>query len=1414
MAKQSIRKDSKLTVKKSSESKEKSGLQSTKKIVSPNALQRLLEIQPEILSIGPGKRSKDVFSSIAEAANSLLAGSFCVVIPYDHGSDRFLVEDAATSASVKAREYKWQVPRPTGASRTALKDGELIIEDYNDLKYIKRYSFLETAISSKGERLGAFQDVAPTRASLGIRLEAGDEYYGVLFVNYSQPHKFTNSKIEIAKVFASQAAIAIRNARLYGRYRALIDSAESFTALHSAQNPVDVLKRIIHVVHEVLRSDLTVVFPYDHKNDIFAMERLVVVGENVDGYEFVVPRADGGTRKILRENKIIHHNLDEAPIEWKNLFGSGPFVQHFGIGAVAGVSLRVGDELVGVLYSNYKNRHKFDQAELDLIYAFANQVALVLFNTSVFEREQKARMLAETLSESASDLLQAPTLVDALNKTLALVKNVVPYDGALLMLAEGTRLISKAAIGFEKQADVLKFTLDPAEDIIFKEHGDATKPTYISDAQKDPRWKPVPTVDWVRGWLGVRLFSKIGDIIGEIGLYSRQEGFYNQEHANDLLSFSNQVALAIESARYLEQLKTISKIQGQILEQSADLDRVLETILVEALKLVNASIGQVLLLDESKTYLIISASTSTIDKERLLDINDCITGLVVKDKEHRPVIVSNVTIEEPYKFLYKEPEDDPAKSELAVPLMRGGEIIGVLNVESKAIGAFSEYHVSLLTAVANVTTSAIYTAESVVRNLNLIERTQEIILQENFDLKKVFHNIASAARETANSTTGELWLLKGKEVLENAAIVPDTYKAIERLKVNDSINGQAIISRVPILVNDTDEKEYLYKPASGIKMSSELSVPLIIEGEPIGTINVESEKKNAFTRNNVILLEALAEQAAIAIRAARSQQEQTTIANIQQEFLRAAFDLDKVFDLILKGALNLIGAKLGQLLIISSETEMEIRATTYGPDKGQLVKIHDSITGLAVLGKESISIDDVRDEPRYKPMLGMDSLRSELAVPLLVEDTVIGVVNVESEEIGAFTHNNRLVLENLARQAALSMRLAQSFAETESLSKIQESILSGNLTVEEASNKILLQAQRLINAETGQVLLLENDSLRISASTNPGDIGTVVPVKDSVSGMAVIDSIPVNVQDITIEEPYKTLYKRFLGPDMHSELVVPLRIGNKIYGVLNAESPRIGAFKQHHLDILSTLAGQAAIAFRTVEELELRKRASEADKMLSAGQIVHKLAGRSGAIRGWIEIIKDEQSELLQNNETFATAINDIEFKAGEILKLVDELKQRASEQFKSLEIPPLIDLALDKLYKSEEFRKFGGKIKIEKKIPYQLPQIRANSTLAEVFLNLLTNPVKAMPNGGYIEILSKVESEWVLISIKDNGPGIPAEMHDMIFDSKFSGAGQSGHGLGLWWSRAYVRALGGDILLDSNRGQGACFIVKLPVTS
>jgi signal transduction histidine kinase len=111
----------------------------------------------------------------------------------------------------------------------------------------------------------------------------------------------------------------------------------------------------------------------------------------------------------------------------------------------------------------------------------------------------------------------------------------------------------------------------------------------------------------------------------------------------------------------------------------------------------------------------------------------------------------------------------------------------------------------------------------------------------------------------------------------------------------------------------------------------------------------------------------------------------------------------------------------------------------------------------------------------------------------------------------------------------------------------------------------------------------------------------------------------------------------------------------------------------------------------------------------------------------------------------------------------------------------------------------------------YSLPRVLASRKLEDVFYNLITNAVEAMPEEGTLEIAVGVKGPgWVDVSVRDTGRGIPQYLLTELFTPSFTTKEVAGHGLGLWWSKALVEKCGGSIEVQSEVGKGSCFTVRL----
>jgi GAF domain-containing protein len=845
------------------------------------ALDRLLALQEPILGVAPSTQVDDVLKVIADEAYKVLNGNFCAVQPYNQRSDKFLIKQfiarGESRLNPKLEGFAWTMPRqnPPGIARTVLnkEDGLLKLQDYQ--KDAKDYPFLTTS-------LGAFRDITEVQASLGIRLNVGDEKVGVLFINYPKPHQFSNDEIQTAKLFAVQAAIAIRNVRLYTRLRSLIDITQSLSVLTRDRGPKEALDKIVKAANQVISADLSVVFSYDETARKFLMSQLAAAGEGAYSYEWKYPRDDGGTLRILNQNNpILITDLQKAQGKLR-VFKTGPFEKFFGIRSLAGIPLKVGDERVGVLYINYKNLHSFSDDENDLMDAFANSAAIILHNTRLYTSAQKASELADTLRDASAILIKPIDLETSLNLILEQLERVIEYDGAILMLRENDRLVSKAVRKFEYPEKVKKFSLDVTNDIVFSEMGNKIKPVIIDDVIPEielGRWIPVPTVNWVHGWIGIPLVLR-GEIIGQIGLFKREKNFYTREHGEIVLSFANQAALAIEKAQLLSRLNDrltstqkelvhlimlIREVDEWIIDRHGKKTELVEFALEKFLQMFKYEAAWILLVEGRQLLVAACDPQHAVLKGSHISLDHSISGIVVK--ENRSIKINSLDLEQPNIRKYYQPvTEGKMLSELAVPMAVGDRVIGVINLESSNRDAFSDDDQVLLEYLARHLGVAIKAAEEMRERESLLNMV--IDFSGSFDEDTTAKLILSKALTMVGGQFGQFMILDGN-----------------KLYIRWDANGESVNARVPLKSlagRAVKKKKYFYMPditrVSDSRsphhedVKSQLVVPLIFEDKVLGVLNMESPIPDFFTPDHVHLLNTFAGQAAAAINRARKLQ--------------------------------------------------------------------------------------------------------------------------------------------------------------------------------------------------------------------------------------------------------------------------------------------------------------------------------------------------------------------------------------------------------------------------------------------------------------------------------------------------------------------------------------------------------------
>jgi len=328
------------------------------------------------------------------------------------------------------------------------------------------------------------------------------------------------------------------------------------------------------------------------------------------------------------------------------------------------------------------------------------------------------------------------------------------------------------------------------------------------------------------------------------------------------------------------------------------------------------------------------------------------------------------------------------------------------------------------------------------------------------------------------------------------------------------------------------------------------------------------------------------------------------------DVLATSLDLDTTLRRVAAVVRKVIDYEIFAILLLNEKTqELRFRFQTgYPPEFAERarVKVGEGVTGIAAQSRQAVLIDDVRTDPRY--IEAVPNVCSELAVPLITKNRVIGVIDIEAREPGAFTEEHLRVLTLVASRMAAGIENAQLYTRTTKQARILLLLneiareLTSILNLDELLGRIAELVRRLIDYQMFSILLLDPSgeklqhrfSLRFNENIH---LKHEIPLGRGLVGHAAQSKEAVLVPDVSKDPRYVQA-----NPETKSELAVPLIYKSKVVGVLDLEHTRRGFFTEEHKRTMTTLAAQIAIALenaRLYEEIERQERRLERDLSLA-----------------------------------------------------------------------------------------------------------------------------------------------------------------------------------------------------------------------
>jgi len=797
--------------------------------------------------------------------------------------------------------------------------------------------------------------------------------------------------------------------------------------------------------------------------------------------------------------------------------------------------------------------------------------------------------------------------------------------------------------------------------------------------------------------------------------------------------------------------------------------------------------------EEELDYCLQIDGDTTAPRERR-PLGEGLTAAVIRGK--KPLLVRDFAAEQdslPPAELWGTME--VPGSWLGVPMHVGDRTLGVISVQAYRTQVYDGLDQELLTDIAAQVAVGL-------KNTQLYERTSRRLAQ-----CQVLREVMLAAASTLDfdlvldRTIEALHTTVGAESL-GFAIPDEEQRWLEvhpsqigyppeaekvALELDQSVCGRVFLTGEPMVINDVHQAPFYYEALTETR--SELAVPVTVHGEAAGILNVESSHPNAFTDEDLDFYTTIASQLSVALEnarlfeAERRQRRQTEALEEAAAVLSGTLNLDRVLDRILQQVERVVPGDAFNIVLIKDDDRAEVVGRRgYVVEEWGVPSLSVSdypfLLQMIETGKPVV-VPDTAAEPHWVQEEGQEPWKSYVGAPIKVGGVVVGFLNVNSTEPGAFNDQHGQGLQAFAHHAAAAIENAQLYEELHRYADALER------RVEERTSQVrsqYAQLETILDSTTDGIILADPD----------GELVLANPVA-----------------------------RKWLSQELSPREADQLRDAVKALAARAEEKPEV-VLELTGLDLQLTAApvekptdneARAVVAIHDVSHLKTLNRM----KSRFVSNVSHELRTPIATIK-LLAHLMNEQPEKWQ--EYLEPLIREAEHQA----KLVRDILEMSRVDAGRLEIHveptnlnDLVGIALDKYKNQTESRGLNLEHALAEPDPIAMADSR---WLMQVLDNLLSNAVRYTPEGGTISVTTHREVSsgraWATVTVADTGIGIPEDELPYVFDRFFRGERPqmmqvSGTGLGLAILKEIVELHGGQVTVESTVDEGSSFTVWLP---
>ncbi len=1272
---------------------------------------------------------------------------------------------------------------------------------------------------------------APCRSYLGVPIQYQDEVYGMLAVQHpTRPEQFDGADQRLLETVAAQAAIAMRNTRLHDQGQRFSDGLVSVNQVSSVVNAsLDLqvtLKEVCTAARRLGRAVSGVVFLKSEETGQFnPAYSLDVPVSLLNALAESVSRDEARWSALLSRPEVvsIHQIAEDERASWLEPMMAGTGIQAMTIIPFISIRSLINErtlsparDLIGFQLIFFNAPATPDENTRHLLQMVANQAAVALENTTLFDEAQNSVRRLTYLAEATRIFTESLELNKVAEAVVSWIVDALELDTATLGLWNRDRtplFVQAHARGYRSRQDTPVPELgQPLDSLPEIEQALQSRWSYVITAG-DLDLSPTMRLILSRTRLQTMALTPLvvrDEVIGLLALGKAQAEQMTTNDINMAEAIASQAATAIQNA------------QLHNLTQDALSDRVAELAVLEGvLRRISVSEEEQAIIHAvieaaataSRADMISCALThadgrldmfwshrespTRVQHREFPDSNRGVIGSVIRSAQ--PSLVPDTKLSPQY---WVPDGTEGYRSELTVPIMYQEKVLGVLNLESSQPAFFQQPHLRFLQNLSGHMAIALVRARLFTSNRRQIEileiiRVFSLRLLEAPDLDTVLAQVCSTSLILTDGINVHIYMYDSdQDILTFAASLwNDGRRNIEIAKPRpNGLTFRAVHAGHSILSDD-----FQHIPGVGTRRLA--IFPLKHRGQIIGTLNAAVTDPDKLGEDEIRALELLANQAASAIERMRlleSRQRQIELL----EDLRAnsvsllnSTALDEVGQIICSSALYMIGAEDASLYFYDQERDQLSFAANLWRDGSRNIQKAtprpDGLTYQTARTGRLVQFDRSQLHPDHREHTNAEAM---IGVPLKYASQVVGVLNLAVRNAARLGEDEIRTLELLASQSAaalVNVQLIEEIREGRDQMQVILNTVRDGLALFDRRG-ILLRA----NSAAEQLLGLPINTYR---------------GQNVLRALARMDWSASPPDDFRRPEHVREIWRQIIED--------PYRITRR-EGRLQRDSGAL-YLQEESAPVLAENGepvGRLFIWYNITESHLLAEARQEL-----ANTIIHDLRAPLGGIKTSLDMLKG----MIGNPEERDISLQIVQIadnSADSLLGLVESLLDvsRLEQGTMLLNIVPTdLNYPLQEATQTLQLRAQQENIALRTAIPADLPPLNIDpDKVRRILINLIDNGMRYTPHGGRILITAEPlpDESFVVISVDDNGSGIPPDKRERIFDRFATGitSGRTAHrgvGLGLTFCKLAVEAHKGRIWVEDGLEGGTSFRFTLPIT-